>query len=193
MSFSTQVIRKPGQTSNIFAVWIEDESTPGTGKTGLAYNTASLTAYYKRDVGTASVAITLADMTLGTFTSGGFKEIDATNLPGWYEFCPPDAALATGARQVLVELRGATDMLPASIVIDLGVPEAITTVALTESYAADGSAATLAQLLYMLFSAVGEFSISGTTITCKQVNGSTTAMTFTMDSATSPTSRTRAS
>ena len=67
------------------------------------------------------------------------------------------------------------------------------TTALTESYASDGAAATPAQLLYMIYCTVGEFSISGTTITGKKVDGSTTAMTWTITSASDPTSRTRAS
>ena len=67
------------------------------------------------------------------------------------------------------------------------------TTALTESYASDGAAATPAQLLYMIYCTVGEFSISGTTITGKKVDGSTTAMTWTINSASDPTSRTRAS
>lgn len=63
---------------------------------------------------------------------------------------------------------------------------------LTEAYATDGSAATPAELLYMLWSCVSEFAITSTTITSKKLDGSTTAMTFTLDSATVPTSRTRA-
>ena len=66
------------------------------------------------------------------------------------------------------------------------------TTALTESYASDGATATPAQLLYMLWSGMTEFSIADTTITSKKVNGSTTAMTWTLDSSTNPTSRTRA-
>ncbi len=66
------------------------------------------------------------------------------------------------------------------------------TAALTESYAADGAAATTAQLLYMLWAALSEFGISGTTISCKKLDGATEAMTFTLDDATNPTSRTRA-
>jgi len=65
--------------------------------------------------------------------------------------------------------------------------------ALVEAYANDGSAGTAAQMLYMLWAAVNEFNISGTTITAKKLDGSTTAMTWTLDSASSPTSRTRAS
>lgn len=65
--------------------------------------------------------------------------------------------------------------------------------ALTEGYAADGAAATLPQLLYMLLAVLTEASVSGTTLTAKKLDGSTTAATFTLNDATSPTSITRAS
>ena len=71
--------------------------------------------------------------------------------------------------------------------------DAMWTTAATESYASDNAAATPAQLLYMILCTVSEFSVSGTTITGKKLDGSTTAMTWTLDDATSPTSRTRAS
>ncbi len=64
--------------------------------------------------------------------------------------------------------------------------------AMTEGYAADGATATPEQMLYMIWSAVSEFAISGTTLTCKELDGSTASMTFTLDSGTDPTSRTRA-
>ena len=63
---------------------------------------------------------------------------------------------------------------------------------MTEGYATDGSTATVAQMFYMLWSALSEFAIATTTITAKKLDGSTTAMTFTLDDATNPTSRTRA-
>ena len=71
--------------------------------------------------------------------------------------------------------------------------DATWTTAMTESYASDGAAMTPAQALYMILCAVSEFSISSTTITGKKLDGSTTAMTWTLNDATSPTSRTRAS
>jgi hypothetical protein len=71
--------------------------------------------------------------------------------------------------------------------------DAMWTTAMVESYASDGSAATPAQALYMILCAVSEFAISSTTITGKKLDGSTTAMTWTINSASSPTSRTRAS
>jgi len=71
--------------------------------------------------------------------------------------------------------------------------DATWTTAQTESYASDGAAATPAQLLYMIYTCVAEFAVSGTTLTAKKVDGSTTAMTFTLNDASDPTSRTRAS
>lgn len=73
---------------------------------------------------------------------------------------------------------------------DLG---AMLTTAMTEAYSTDGGTMTVAQALYGLVSMVSEFAVSGTTITCKKVDGATTSMTFTLNDASSPTSRTRAS
>lgn len=101
------------KTSLIVLLFIPDTTkADGSGLTGLAYNSAGLSAYYVRSNETAAVAITLATMTLGTFASGGFKEVDATNLPGVYQFCIPNAALASGASSVVVMLKGATNMPP---------------------------------------------------------------------------------
>ncbi len=66
------------------------------------------------------------------------------------------------------------------------------TTELTESYAADGATFTPAQALYMLWSTIAQTDASGTTLTSRRLNGSTAAMTFTLDSATTPTARTRA-
>lgn len=71
--------------------------------------------------------------------------------------------------------------------------DATWTTAQAESYASDGAAATPAQLLYMIYCCVSEFAVSGTTITGKKLDGSTTAMTWTINDDTNPTSRTRAS
>lgn len=111
--------RKVGATSQILQIFIADSSsTTGAGLTGLVFNTASLTAYYHKDLDTTATAISLVTMTVGTFTSSGFKEIDATNMPGWYQFCPPNAALSSGA-SVAFHLKGATNMAPLPIEVDL--------------------------------------------------------------------------
>jgi hypothetical protein len=60
-----------------------------------------------------------------------------------------------------------------------------------ESYAADGAVPTLSQMLWMIWAVLADFWISGTTLTARKQDG-TAAMTFTLDDATNPTSRTRA-
>jgi len=77
-------------------------------------------------------------------------------------------------------------------VTGLSVTDILTT-QMTESYAADGTAPTLAQALFLIQQSIGDFSISGTTISVKKLDGSSEAATYTLDSATAPTSRTRAS
>src|ERR1019366_89970 len=109
-----------GTTSYIAQVFIQDSSsTTGAGLTGLAYNTGSLTAYYHRDTDTTATAISLVTMTVGTYTSSGFKEIDSTNMPGWYQLCPPTGALASGAKSCAIHLKGATNMAPLPLEIEL--------------------------------------------------------------------------
>lgn len=100
------------------------------------------------------------------------------------------AKIADGAIDAATFAAGAIDAtaLASNVITDIWQGTA-----LTEAYAADGAAATPAQLLYLILAALTEFSISGTTITVKKLDGSTTAATYTLDSDTAPTSRTRAS
>lgn len=69
---------------------------------------------------------------------------------------------------------------------------ALFTTVLTEAYAADGAAPTLAQAVFAIQQFLQEKAISGTTMTVKKLDGAATAMTFTLNDATTPTSITRA-
>ncbi len=113
--------RVVGTTSQILEVFVQDSSaTTGAGKTGIAYNASGLSCYYKRNSASASVAVTLASISsLGTFVSGGWKEVDSTNMPGVYEFHPPNAALASGADSVVFCIFGAANMAPVLIEVEL--------------------------------------------------------------------------
>ena len=62
-----------------------------------------------------------------------------------------------------------------------------------DSYAADGAQPTIEQALLMIAQFLQERAVSGTTVTVKKPDGSTTAMTFTLDDSTDPTEITRAS
>lgn len=115
-----QMITKGATSQTVYVEVLDSTSTTGGRKTGLAYNTASLTAYYVRSGGSAT-AITLATLAAANsaWSSGGFKEVDSTNMPGIYRLDLPDAAVASGADSVLVTLKGATGMVQVSLLIPL--------------------------------------------------------------------------
>ena len=70
---------------------------------------------------------------------------------------------------------------------------AVLTTQMTESYAALGAAPTLAQAEFEIRALLAEKAVSGTTLTAKKVDGTTTAATYTLNDATTPTVITRAS
>lgn len=110
---------KRGKTSKLARIFVPDSSaTDGSGLTGLLFSSGSLTWYYIKEGEASATSVTLATMTVGTWATGGFKEVDATNLPGIYEIGIPDAALSTG-ESVSMMLKGATDMAPVPIEIEL--------------------------------------------------------------------------
>lgn len=65
-------------------------------------------------------------------------------------------------------------------------------VALTESYRANGAEGTLPELLYEIIAHLGEATIAGTTKTIAGLDHTTPVETFTLNDATAPTSITRA-
>ena len=110
---------KRGSTSVRRLIFIADSSsTTGAGLASLVYNTASLVAYYFAGDLANEVQITLATATLGTFASGGFVAVDNTNMPGWYEIGIPNVAL-DGGNECAIQLRGAANMVPVNIYIEL--------------------------------------------------------------------------
>lgn len=106
-----------GATSKLLHVYIQDST--GTGITGLTAGSAGLKCAYLREGAANAVTVALVTATVGTYTSGGFIEVDATNLPGWYELGLPNAALAAGARSVVAMFAGAANMLPVPIEVAL--------------------------------------------------------------------------
>ena len=116
-----KLIRKKNSTSNIIHLFIQDSSkSDGSGKANIYYNSPTLLAYYIRAGAAAEQGISLVDITtLGTYVSGGFKQVQSTNMPGVYEFHPPDACFATGADQVVIMLWNVANMAPLPIEIQL--------------------------------------------------------------------------
>lgn len=90
---------KAGSTSVSIYILVRKKAD-STEATAIAFGDAGNLASYSRQ-GAARVAIALATQTVtGAFSSGGFIQIDATNMPGLYRLDIPDAALAAGADYV---------------------------------------------------------------------------------------------
>jgi hypothetical protein len=111
----------PGSTSQSIELYL--------GATGLTASTSGLSARYNR-TRTASVSIPLVARTIAqAWTSGGFAEVDATNMPGVYRLDVPDAALSAGADDVTIVVRGASGTNGAVMTVKLssgGLTEAQT-------------------------------------------------------------------
>jgi hypothetical protein len=159
------------------SVWDETLSGHlGAGSTGEALNAAGAAG----DPWSTSIP--------GAYGAGSAGYILGNNVDA------PLSTIDTNVDAILADTNELqTDDVPGLIAAlnDVNVADILTT-QMTESYAADGAAPTLAQALMLIQQQIGEFAISGTTLTVKKVDGSTTAATFTLDDGTSPTSITRA-
>ena len=174
-------------TSQIFHIFIQDSSqTDGSGLTGLVFNTAGLTAYYIRE-GDAlpAVEITLVTATIGTYASGGFKEVDSTNMPGIYELHIPDAAFALGSEAVVIMLKGASNMAPLPLEIQL-IDAPATTAAIATAVLAstiDGTLDMTETLKVLLALGVAKkIEVFGSVYTFQDQSGNT-KVTITYDAA----------
>jgi hypothetical protein len=108
-----------GATSKSIFIFLSDPED-GLGKTGLAFDTVGLLASFAKTKA-ARVAITLATLaTISTaWSSGGFKEVDATNMPGWYRLDVPNAAFSTSVTQVVISIFTATTVY-GSVLVQMG-------------------------------------------------------------------------
>jgi len=107
-----------GTTSLSLPVIVYDNtSTTGAGLSGLTHSTSGLVLEYRRAGQSSWTSVTLVSKTLGTYTSGGI--VASGSRAGRYEVDIPDAAVAAGVRMVEICLRGAANMHPVDIEIEL--------------------------------------------------------------------------
>ena len=153
----------PGSTSQSIELYL--------GATGLTASTAGLSARYNR-TRTASVSIPLVARTIAqAWTSGGFAEVDATNMPGVYRLDIPDAALAAGADDVTIVVRGASGTNGAVMTVKLssgGLTSAQTAAAVLD--AVGTSYATAGSIGYAIQNS-NVASISGSTAAADELEG----------------------
>ena len=113
---------KAGTTDfNLTVIAYDNTSTSGAGLSGLTHTTSGLILEYRRSgdsswtqlgVGTGLVA-----GTLGSYVSGGI--VASGSRSGRYQIGIPNGAIAAGATFVEICLRGATNMHPVDIEIQL--------------------------------------------------------------------------
>ena len=193
-----------GLTSQTIDIFLQDSSsTTGAGLAGLVYNSAGLVASYRKGATGSRVAITLATQTVGgAFSSGGFVEIDATNMKGVYRLDIPNAAVDTEGF-VTLYLYGATNLLPTAWRIDCralpvdvkkfggtagtfasGIPTAEMLTASIDAILSRNVSNVETTMpehcLGTIILAMLEHSISGATLTIKGTDGSTTRFTKTL-------------
>jgi len=118
-----QIVKK-ATTSYIIEVMLRD-STTGQGKTSVAYGDVAY-GYWREGAATGANG-TCVTMSKGTYADHGWVEVDATNLPGVYQFGVPDAAIATGVNAVTVVLKvsGAIDCRIRLVLVDIDVRDAV--------------------------------------------------------------------
>lgn len=107
------------------------------------------------------------------------------------------AAIATGAidadavaADAVAEIQSGLSTLTAAQV-NAEVVDALVTDVIADSTPADGSRPSIAQAVLMLVRLLTEKDVSGTTVTIRKEDGTTTAFTLTLNDATTPTSITR--
>ncbi len=173
--------------------------TSGTSQPGITYRIVSATATNGGFGATWTVTATL-HTALAATPSGGETVVvlytdKQTNISSLatstsIDDLPTNAELATALAAADDAVLAAISSLQVSV---NNIVDDVFTTQLTESYAADGVAPTLTQAVFLMQQAFTEFVISGTSILVKKLDGTTTAATYTMNSATLPTQRLRAS
>jgi hypothetical protein len=110
-----------------------------------------------------------------------------------------DTTTAGGLGKRIADIGTYVDCLPATLNnvstsdLSTAINTALTTTTLAEDYhTAAAAAATPAELLYTILACVSQFAISSTTLTTYKLDGTTPSGTYTLDSATAPTLRDRA-
>lgn len=157
-------------------------------------------------LGTADDAVLAAIAALNNLGTADIRTaigMVSANLDTQLGDLPTNAELATAlgtsddaVLAALVTLAAAVDAV--DNLLDTEMPAltasiaALFTTARPQSYRTDGSTGTIDQLLYELIGHHGESAIASTTKTIYQIDGTTPAMTFTLNSSTTPTAVTRA-
>lgn len=143
----------------------------------------------------AELGTALASADDATLAQLALVKAQTDNLPA----DPADQSLLTAATDAIMSRLGTP--AAASIAADIadktgyrlsavGIDDLLRT-NLVEGYAAAGAPLTVEQALHMIWSMLSDKGIVGTTLTTRQLDGGTAAMTFALDKAKAPTDQAR--
>lgn len=96
---------KAGTTSRLFLVHARTADAARAPKTGLSASTPGAGAAFARAGEPGAVEVPLSEGTVGTWTPGGFAEVDPDLMPGVYQVAAPDEMLAAGSTRAMLVLR----------------------------------------------------------------------------------------
>lgn len=156
------------------------------GAKGLTHTTPSLSASYVR-AGAIRTSITLVSQTPnGSWTSGGFCEIDSTNMPGIYRIDVPNALFVAGAESAMLQITGASQTNGAVVHYNMAKVQfdLSQNVPLTNTAHSIGDALNAARA-----QGFGKWQIVGNTMNIYAEDGITLVKSFNLDSGSYPTQR----
>lgn len=173
------IMVKSGTTSRTEYVYLNT--------TGFVYNTVGLSASYIREGG-SRVSIPLVSQTVnGTYTSGGFVEVDAVNMPGVYRVDTPDALFASGVKTAAFEIIN-TNTNDRHLITYNFTPTM--QIDMTQTVPTSNTAGTVGDSLNAMRAVgFGKWVISGTNLSLYAPDNTTVVKSFTLNSSTAPTSR----
>ena len=185
----TQIYQPTERTNNSFTV--SPNTTNRTeliylGAKGLTHTTPSLSASYVR-AGAIRTAITLVSQTPnGSWTSGGFCEIDSTNMPGIYRIDVPNAVFVAGAESAMLQLTGLNTSNGAVVHYNMAKVQfdLSQNVPLSNTAHSIGDALNAARA-----QGFGKWQIVGNTMNIYAEDGITLVKSFALDSGSYPTQR----
>jgi hypothetical protein len=105
-----------GSTNRSEYIYIIDSlSSTGLGKTGISYNTSGLNAHYVRNAGSATTISLASQTATGSWTSGGWAEVDGIRMPGLYRVDLPNAIFSSGSDKAIVYIKGVSNTIPVTL------------------------------------------------------------------------------
>lgn len=105
-----------GSTGRSEYIYIIDSlSSTGLGKTNIVYNTSGLNGHYVRNAGSATTINFVSQTATGTWTSGGWAEVDALRMPGLYRVDLPNEIFQSGSDKAIVFIRGVANTIPVNL------------------------------------------------------------------------------